>query len=215
MIDFGLIANGIAIGMAVAAPIGPVNLIVIRRTLHFGWLNGFLSGGGAATGDAIFAIIAGFGLTAAIDLVVRFEIYLQLAGGLFLVLMGLRTFFTHPHLEAQETDKPATAQAKVFGTTFALTITNPATMLGFIAIFGGIAGLTSKGEDYGHAATVVASVMAGSVLWWCCVSGFVAYFRKRMNDSLLEKVNHVSGALITIFGLVVLGRLVFKLFGLV
>ena len=213
MIDFGLIANGIAIGMAVAAPIGPVNLIVIRRTLHFGWLNGFLSGGGAATGDAIFAIIAGFGLTALIDLVVRFELYLQLAGGLFLVLMGLRTFFAHPHLE-QGTDNPAAALAKVFGTTFALTITNPATMLGFIAIFGGVANLTTKGEDYGHAATVVASVMAGSILWWCCVSGFVAYFRKRMNDHMLEMVNHVSGALITVFGLVVLGRLVFKLFGL-
>ena len=71
MIDFGLVANGIAIGLAVAAPIGPVNLIVIRRTLRYGQLNGFLSGAGAATGDAIFAAIAAFGLTAAIELVIR------------------------------------------------------------------------------------------------------------------------------------------------
>ena len=96
--------------------------------------------------------------------------------------------------------------AKVIVTTFVLTITNPATMLGFIAIFGGVAGLASAGDDYAHAATVVVSVMAGSILWWVGVSGFVSLFRQSMNDRLLVMVNRVSGGLIAGFGIVVLGR---------
>lgn len=214
MIDPGLVASGVAIGVAVAAPIGPVNLIVIRRTLRFGWLNGFLSGGGAAAGDAIFAAIAAFGLTAAMDFVIRIETVLQIVGGLFLIGLGLRTWFAHPHFA--EEDVPgvpasagsvqAAAMAKVIVTTFVLTITNPATMLGFIAIFGGVAGLASAGDDYAHAATVVFSVMVGSILWWVGVSGFVSLFRQSMNDRLLVIVNRVSGGLIVSFGIVVLGR---------
>lgn len=206
MIDFGLVANGVAIGLAVAAPIGPVNLIVIRRTLRYGRLNGFLAGGGAATGDAIFAAIAAFGLTAAIELVVRFEIALQIVGGLFLLGLGIRTLMARPHFDQEAEEGISGAMATVFITTFFLTITNPATMLGFIAIFGGVAGLASAGEDYGHAATVVLAVMAGSALWWASLSGFVSLFRHRMNDALLGIVNKVSGILIIIFGGVVLAR---------
>ncbi|HAC57054.1 LysE family transporter [Parvibaculum sp.] len=206
MIDFGLVANGIAIGLAVAAPIGPVNLIVIRRTLRYGQLNGFLSGAGAATGDAIFAAIAAFGLTAAIELVIRFETALQIVGGLFLLALGLRTWFVKPHFDDTAEENLSGAMAAVFATTFFLTITNPATMLGFIAIFGGVAGLADAGEDYAHAATIVIAVMAGSALWWAGLSGFVSLFRQKMNDRLLGIVNRVSGALIIIFGAVVLVR---------
>lgn len=206
MLDFGLVLNGIAIGLAVAAPIGPVNLIVIRRTLRFGQLNGFLSGGGAAAGDALFATIAAFGITAAMEFVLRFETALQFIGGFFLLFLGLRTWFARPHFSEAPPEVHTGAMAAVFMTTFVLTITNPATMLGFIAIFGGVAGLTDAGEDYGHAATLVLAVMAGSALWWAGLSGFVSLFRHRMNDDLLRIVNKVSGILIAIFGAVVLAR---------
>lgn len=208
MFDFGLAANGVAIGLAVAAPIGPVNLIVIRRTLRYGQLNGFLSGGGAAIGDAIFAAIAAFGITAAMDFVVRVETLLQIAGGCFLLFLGLRTWFARPHFSEAPAEVQGRAMAAVFMTTFVLTITNPATMLGFIAIFGGVAGLAGAGDDYGHAATVVIAVMAGSALWWAGLSGFVSLFRHRMNDDLLRIVNKVSGVLIAIFGAAVLTRVV-------
>ena len=206
MIDFGLAANGVAIGVAVAAPIGPVNLIVIRRTLRYGWLNGFLSGGGAAAGDAIFAAIAAFGLTAAVDFVISFETVLQFIGGFFLIGLGLRTWFARPHFGDEEPVNASGAMAAVFAATFVLTITNPATMLGFIAIFGGIAGLAAAGEDYGHAATIVLAVMSGSILWWASVSGFVSLFRHRMNDRMLVIVNRVSGVLIFGFGILILAR---------
>lgn len=213
MSDFGLVANGVAIGMAVAAPIGPVNLIVIRRTLRRGAVTGFLSGMGAAVGDGVFAAMAGFGLTAAMDFVLRYQSILQLVGGLFLLGLGISAFFAHPHIHQEENETiSGAALARIFATTFMLTITNPATMFGFIAIFSGVAGLAAGGGDFGHAATIVASVFAGSLLWWACVSSFVSLFRHRMTDQLLEIVNRVSGGLIVSFGLVVLTRVVWRFF---
>lgn len=210
--EFGLVANGVAIGMAVAAPIGPVNLIVIRRSLRLGGIFGFLSGLGAACGDGVFAAIAGFGLTAAMDFVLRFQLPLQIVGSLFLIGLGLTTFRAHPHLREDENETVSkTALLRIFATTFMLTITNPATMFGFVAIFGGVAGLATGGEDYGHAATIVLSVFCGSLLWWASVSGFVSLFRHRMNDRLLELVNQVSGGLIITFGLIILGRVIWNL----
>ncbi|MDO8838681.1 MAG: LysE family transporter [Parvibaculum sp.] len=214
MIDLGLVVNGVAIGLAVAAPIGPVNLIVIRRTLRYGQINGFLSGCGAAAGDALFAVIAAFGITQAIDFVFRIETLLQIVGGCFLLGLGLRTWFARPHAAVGSNENEnanvsaamAAATAKVFATTFVLTVTNPATMLGFLAIFGGVAGLASAGDDYVHAATVVVAVAVGSLLWWASVSGFVSLFRHRMTDRLLALVNRVSGGLIVVFGAVVLIR---------
>ncbi len=212
MIDFGLAASGVAIGIAVAAPIGPVNLIVIRRALRLGSIVGFLSGLGAATGDAVFASIVAFGLTAAIEFIVQFESILQLVGGVFLVAIGARTFRAHPHLDANAHENFSGALARVFATTFALTITNPATMLGFIAIFSGVAGLAGTNGNYLHAATLVGSVFTGSALWWAGLSGFVSMFRQRMTDRLLEIVNRVSGGLIVVFGIAVFGRVIYRFF---
>ncbi|HEY4345358.1 MAG TPA: LysE family transporter [Parvibaculum sp.] len=213
MLDFGLVASGVAIGLAVAAPIGPVNLVVIRRTLRFGALNGLISGAGAALGDGVFAAMAAFSLTAAIDFFLKYELLLQLIGGIFLIVLGIRTLTTHPHLDDREPDSFSGALARVFLATFALTVTNPATMLGFIAIFGGVASLSSTGQGYGHAATLVVSVIVGSMVWWLGLSQFVSLFRQRMNDHVLEIVNRVSGGLIAVFGVLVLARVVWKFFG--
>ncbi|MCE9649921.1 MAG: LysE family translocator [Parvibaculum sp.] len=213
MLDFGLVASGVAIGLAVAAPIGPVNLVVIRRTLRFGSLNGLISGSGAALGDGFFAALAAFSLTAAIDFFLKYELLLQLVGGIFLIGLGLRTLMSHPHLDEREPENLSGVAARVFLATFLLTVTNPATMLGFIAIFGGVASLGATGQGYGHAATLVVSVIVGSLLWWLGLSQFVNLFRQRMNDHLLEIVNRVSGILIAVFGAVVLARVVWKFFG--
>ena len=157
--------------------------------------------------------MAAFSLTAAIDFFLTFELWLQGIGGIFLLFLGFRTLMTHPHLDEEEGDNISGVAARVFLATFALTITNPATMLGFIAIFGGIAGLSSTGQGYGHAATLTVAVIAGSMLWWLGLSQFVSLFRQRMSDHLLEVINRVSGGLIIIFGVVILMRVMFKLFG--
>lgn len=211
MLDFGLFFGGIGIGIVVAAPIGPVNLICIRHTLRYGPLNGFVSGIGAAVGDGVFATIAAFGVTAAIDFIMANTIWLQSVGGLFLLGFGFYTFRAQPQLTAQLPRHAFSDMPHVTGTTFLLTITNPATMLGFAAIFGGIAGLGGVKEDYTEALLLVAGVVSGSLLWWASVSGFASLFRQKMSDRALEIVNQVTGALIAGFGIVVIGRVVWGL----
>lgn len=206
-----LLVSGILVGIAVAAPIGPVNLICIRRALRYGWLNGFLAGLGAAAGDGIFAIIAAFGVTAALDFMQSNEVWLQSIGGVFLIGMGAKTWFSHPHLvEAEPTGSPEgpkdhDLEGLLAGVTssFFLTITNPATMLGFVAIFGSIAGFTLGGTDYVRATELVIAVILGSALWWAALTSFVAYFRKYMNDKTLEKINRGSAALIGVLGVLI------------
>ena len=142
--DIFLLGPGIVIGLVVAAPIGPVNLICIRRTLQYGSLNGFVSGLGAALGDGMFAIVTGFGLTAIAQLIEGLSTALQLAGGILLVCFGLYTYFAKPpsglrsQMRAEGKGRPTLARA--MASTFALTITNPATLLGFTAMFTGLGG---------------------------------------------------------------------------
>jgi threonine/homoserine/homoserine lactone efflux protein len=203
-----LILSGLVIGVAVAAPIGPVNLICIRRTLKYGMLNGFMSGAGAAVGDGVFAIIAAFGVTAVITFVAAYSGWLQLLGGMFLLGLGVRTWFDQPHLDDKLPDGSLGDLLPVISVTFFLTITNPATMLGFIAIFGGVADFTIGTENYMRAGLLVASVIAGSVLWWAAITGFVSLFRDRMTDDGLEILNKISAVIIVVFGAAILGRLI-------
>lgn len=202
-----LILSGLLIGVAVAAPIGPVNLICIRRTLKYGMLNGFASGAGAAVGDGVFAIVAAFGVTAVISFVAAYSGWLQLVGGVFLLGLGVRTWFDHPHLDDKLPDGSLGDLLPVISVTFFLTITNPATMLGFIAIFGGVADFTMGTEDYMRASILVASVIGGSVLWWAAITGFVSLFRDRMTDTGLALLNKISAVIIVLFGAGILGRL--------
>ena len=207
MDDLLLILSGIAVGIVVAAPIGPVNLICIRRALKFGMANGVASGAGAAVGDGVFAAIAAFGVTAAIAFVHDYSVWLQLVGGLFLLGLGARTWFDQPHLNDQLPEGSLGELLPVMSVTFFLTITNPATMLGFIAIFGGIADFAIGSEDYWRASLLVVSVVAGSAIWWVIITGFVSLFRGRMTDRSLELLNHVSAVIIVLFGGAVLTRL--------
>lgn len=208
-----LILSGLVIGVAVAAPIGPVNLICIRRTLKYGMLNGFVSGAGAAVGDGVFAIVAAFGVTAVITFVAAYSGWLQLVGGVFLLGLGVRTWFDHPHLNDKLPEGSLGDLLPVISVTFFLTITNPATMLGFIAIFGGVADFTIGTENYMRAALLVASVITGSVLWWAAITGFVSLFRDKMTDNGLEILNKISAVIIVVFGAAILGRLLWALWG--
>ena len=208
-----LILSGLVIGVAVAAPIGPVNLICIRRTLKYGMLNGFVSGAGAAVGDGVFAIVAAFGVTAVITFVAAYSGWLQLVGGVLLLGLGVRTWFDHPHLNDKLPEGSLGDLLPVISVTFFLTITNPATMLGFIAIFGGVADFTIGTENYMRAALLVASVITGSVLWWAAITGFVSLFRDKMTDNGLEILNKISAVIIVVFGAAILGRLLWALWG--
>lgn len=213
MIDYALlILSGLAIGIIVAAPIGPVNLICIRRTLAFGPINGFLSGLGAALGDTVFGIVTAFGLTAIAQLIRGFYVPLQIMGGGMLVGFGLHTFFAKPEKrdldQVQSSDMGASTLVGAIASTFALTITNPATLFGFAALFAGLGSLIGEKPRFVEAAVLVGGVAAGSVAWWFAVTAIVSLFHRNIDDRAMKWINHAMGAAITLFGLAVLGNLV-------
>ncbi len=204
--------RGLMIGIAVAAPIGPVNLICIHRTISRGRLNALMAGQGAAMGDSVFAVIAAFGLTAVSGFVTDWQVTIQIIGGVILIGMGIRTLLSDPLRPVAKGDDSALDILKVIAATFSLTITNPATLFGFAAIFAGVGGIVGgdtgeKAADYGYATTLVIGVWAGSTLWWLFITNLAALLRDRAEHGWLMVVQRVSGAIIIGFGLVVFARL--------
>lgn len=212
MVDYALlILSGLAIGIIVAAPIGPVNLICIRRTLAFGPLNGFLSGLGAALGNSVFGIVTAFGLTAIAQLIKGFYIPLQIVGGLMLIGFGVHTIFSKPKKreldKVKGVDKGASTLVGAIVSTFALTITNPATLFGFAALFAGLGSLIGEKPRFVEAAILVGGVAAGSIAWWFTITTIVGLFHKNIDNRAMTWINRAMGIAITLFGIAVLGNL--------
>jgi len=212
------VLSGVVIGLTVALPIGPVNLICIRRTLALGPVNGFVSGLGAALGDGVFAIITAFGFTAVAEWVHGFSGTLELMGGVLLVIFGVSTYFSDP-LHGRGVEQAASRQvgapslARAFASTFALTITNPFTLFGFATLFATLGGISGSKASFVGAAFVVLGVVGGSTLWWFTLTTIVGYFHAKIDAGVMKWINHISGALVAICGLVVLSHLMFpKLF---
>ncbi|NJL58528.1 MAG: LysE family transporter [Desulfobacteraceae bacterium] len=190
--------RGLAIGFSIAAPVGPIGVLCIRRTLAEGRLSGFVSGLGAATADAIYGCIAGFGLTFISNFLVSRQTWLRLVGGVFLCYLGIRTLLAKPAEQAASVKGDSFINAYV--STFFLTLTNPMTIISFAAIFAGL-GLASTSGNYMSAGILVLGVFIGSALWWLILSGGVGIFREKFNLYGLHWVNRISGAIITGFGL--------------
>ncbi len=174
-----------------------------------------MAGLGAAAGDGIIAIVTGFGLTAVSQLIEGFSVPLEIAGGALLLYFGWHTFFTDPHLrDADKLVGPTNGRSSLAGamaSTFALTITNPATLLAFaglIAGFGGLAGV--RQPSFVSTGFVVAGVIGGSTAWWLALTTFVGLFHARIDDFVMHVINRVSGFLIAGFGVAVVTHLMIK-----
>ena len=196
--DVRVLLRGIVLGFSIAAPVGPIGVLCIRRTLAKGRAVGLVSGLGAATADAIYGCIAGFGLTFVSSALIGGQVWLRLIGGAFLCYLGVRTFLAVPAVRAAPARGSGLAGAYV--STFFLTITNPMTILSFAAIFAGL-GVADAGGRYGSAATLVLGVFAGSALWWLGLSTVVGLLRGRLDVRALRWVNRISGVVIVGFGL--------------
>ena len=195
--DNSYFARGLVIGFAIAAPVGAIGLLCIRRTLADGRLAGFVSGLGAATADAFYGAVAALGLTAISSAIVEHQSAVRLVGGVFLCYLGTRTATSHPALEAKP--RAARGLAAAFGSTLALTLTNPTTILSFAAVFAGL-GLGTAAGDRGTVVLMVCGVFFGSALWWLLLSGLVGYFRRSVTPARLLWVNRLSGAVLLGFG---------------
>ena len=212
MTIFYLVLSGVVMGLIAAVPIGPVNLICIRRTLAFGTLNGFVSGMGAALGDGVFAAVTGFSLTWIAQLIQGYSTIIELISGAMMVWLGWRTFIAPPVPHCPETgmDRSGSNLGRAMLSTFALTITNPATLMFFGGMFAGLGGLAGGAGSFADASLVVAGVVGGSALWWLVLTTLIGLFHTRIDEKAMWAINRGSGVLVAIFGLVVLTHLVTK-----
>ena len=200
----GPLLTGGGVGFSIAAPVGPIGALTIRRTLAQGRLIGFLTGLGAATADAAYGAVAAFGLTLVTDVLLAQQLWLRLGGGLFLLYLGIQTFRARP--APLEQSVAASGLLAAYASTFLLTLANPTTILSFVAIFAGL-GPTGAAATTPPPSLFVLGVFLGSALWWLLLSSGVGLLRGRLDQAALRWVNRVSGALITAFGFYALSGL--------
>lgn len=198
--------KGLIIGFSIAAPVGPIGLLCIQRTLYKGRKSGFFSGLGAAVADGTYGIIAAFGLTFIMNILLGQKDLIRLVGGIFLIYLGVKTFISKPKTEvAKSTEKEGVIQD--FLSTLFLTITNPMTIMSFLGIFAGV-GIGKENPNYYLSSLLVLGVFLGSALWWFILSFIVSFFREKFNQDMMNLINKFSGSIIILFGLISLKALI-------
>jgi len=201
-VDLSTFLRGLVIGLSIAAPVGPIGVLCIRRTLADGRAIGFVSGLGAATADGLYGAVAAFGLSLVTNALVNQRLWLQAAGGIFLCYLGVRTWLAVPAAASGEA-ADGRGLTTAWASTFALTLTNPATIISFAAIFAGL-GLGRSVGGYGAASLMVLGVFLGSALWWLILSTGVGLLRSAFTRDRLRWVNRCAGLIITAFGVAAL-----------
>jgi threonine/homoserine/homoserine lactone efflux protein len=189
--------KGIAVGIVIALPVGPVGVLCVRRTLFEGPIFGFVSGLGAATADTIFGIVAGFGLTIVRDFMLRFQDWFGAAGGLFLLYVGIKALLSAAEAEPEPVEDEALFAA--YASTFALTITNPITILAFAGIFAKVG--VSAEVGFLDTGVLVGGVFLGSLLWWLGLSFGIAGLRRVAGTVRLSWLNRISGVILAVSGI--------------
>lgn len=207
----GFLLTGMLVGIIIAVPAGPVGVLCIRRTIFHGRRAGFMSGLGAATADAVFGIVAGFGLTVVSDWLLDYQVWLQLAGAAFLLYLGISAFAADA-LAGTQTQRDPEGLFADYVSTFVLTITNPITILAFLAIFAGV-GLTGAEATLGRAAILVLGVWLGSLLWWAALAFAAGMLRLSFRRNHLVWINRGSGGILVVCGVALLGSLLVQHFG--
>ena len=199
-----LFLKSVFIGLSIAAPVGPIGLLCIQRTLEHGRVVGLATGLGAAFADAVYGAVGALGLTAVLALLIGARTGLALAGGAFLVWLGVTTVAKARRGARAATAGDASGRApspgRAFVTTFLLTLSNPMTILSFVAVFASLAGSTARLSGAAQAVMVV-GVLVGSALWWGVLTTAVALFRRRLSDGALAAIRAASGVLVAGFGL--------------
>lgn len=202
--DLSLFVRGVLVGMAIAVPVGPIGVLCVRRTIVRGPISGLVSGLGAALADTIFGCLAAFGLTAVSDLLIEHQNWLKLGGGAFLCAIGLRSLTTDPQQPPRgPVDRTLLGD---FASTFALTLTNPVTILALAAIFAAL-GVVEEDLDVRDTLALVGGVFAGSAAWWLLLAGIAVPIRGRLDPNHLEWIARIAGILLTASGLYVLASI--------
>lgn len=186
------------LGISIAAPVGPIGVLCIQRTLKKGFSSGIVSGLGAATADLLYGSLAGFGALWLGNHLVQIQTPLRLVGGAVLILLGVRAFFQkEKHASVAGNSK---GLAGDYLSTFLLTLTNPITIFSFAAVYGGL-GLSAGETSTGLMAVLVLGVFIGSIAWWLTLSGLVSLLRGRLKPSFYMSINKIAGLVLIGFGI--------------
>ncbi len=199
--------RGIAIGFAIAAPIGPVGILCIRKALADGRLAAFVAGLGAAMADTLFGAVAAFGIGVVMSFIDGQAFTLKVVGGVFMIGLGVHTWRSAAiTVEAEPGKGPG--MAKDFLSTFAITATNPGTILGVAGVF---AALGPSGRPGGaQSGLITLGIFCGSTLWWMILSAAASAARSRFTPDRMRRFNHLSGGMLMVFGLAALISLTFS-----
>lgn len=203
MASITLFLESFLIGLAIAAPVGPIGILCIQQTLTHGMRVGFISGLGAATADALYGCIAAFGLITLSSFLLDIRDLLSISGGLFLLYIGFRTLSTPPKADSATPLNPHQNLWTSYITTLALTLANPMTILAFIGIFSSIRFNTTT-QAHGW---MILGIFLGSAAWWLGLSAGVGLFRTRITPRRIVWINRLSGGMICLFAVQILLKL--------
>jgi threonine/homoserine/homoserine lactone efflux protein len=201
--SFNVIIQGLVLGFSIAAPVGPVGVLCIRRSMARGFRSGLTSGLGAASADAVYGTIAAAGLTLVADFLVRQQLWLGLLGGFFLFFLGVKTFTNRPALESAKQESGSVGGD--YFSTLLLTLSNPMTIFSFAAIFSGMSAQSLPVFRF-SAFLLVLGVFLGSASWWLILSGLVGLLRSRVTPALLGWINRISGLVIIGFAIFIVSK---------
>jgi threonine/homoserine/homoserine lactone efflux protein len=208
-----IIPIGFLIGVLVAAPVGPVNVLCIQRAIERGALAGITAGLGAVLGDGLIALAASLGVGAISGAFSDYRYFIQVVGGLALIAFGTKLFLAAPRLDSPRTNDLGWSEFRNVlwdvPKTFFLTVTNPGAVLGLVAIFGGVSSFVEVHSTV-DALTMVAAIMGGSFAWWVCLSLMVGRIRHRVDLQRVRQINMVAGALLVCFGVLLVGEIALK-----
>ncbi len=197
MINYELPIRGIATGLIIAAPVGPVNVLCIQRTIGKSWKSGLVSGLGAAAADTIYGAIAGFSITLVIDFLLREQFWIRVLGGALLIVIGVMYYVRKPQTIGRNKDESSHSD---FVSTFLLTLTNPTTVLSFIAVLATL-GMREQ-RAAGATLLLVGGIFCGSMMWWTLLTGVVNRLRREITRRTMLWMNRIAGLAIGGFGIV-------------
>lgn len=204
---------GLAVGVLIAAPVGPVNVLCIQRAIERGFFAGIFAGLGAVLGDGLIALLAALGVGQITGAISRYRDLVQMVGGLVLAGFGVMLSRSKPHLQAHQPARPEWSSVKDHiwdvPKTFLLTITNPGAVLGLVAIFGGVSSFVGVSSTI-QALWLVAAIVAGSMAWWVFLSAMVGRIRHKVTEARLAQMNYWAGLALVVFGAVLMSELALK-----
>jgi threonine/homoserine/homoserine lactone efflux protein len=192
-----LLLRGVLAGLAISIPVGPVNIFCIQRTLLKGRLTGIIAGLGAGAADTIYGSIAGFSISFIIGFLIRQLFWIRLIGGAVLIGIGILYYFKKPKSLAEERAEKDSPHSD-FAAAFFLTLTNPTTVLSFLAVLAGLH--LEEGRPWYMTMFVVLGIFAGAMIWWVVLALAASHFADRFNDRAVLWMNRIAGLAIGAFG---------------